>query len=243
MNINGNIKLSDLVISDYRASEVLEKYNINFFNKGNITLSEALNGSGLDLENLIAELKTSLEGENDNPQFNDFSIDSLIKFIKDVHHEYIRNTFPVMNSLTNEISVTQKNPSLELLKLVELYESLKEELEIHIQKEEKMIFPYLSDLLEKKNRSLTFEAPPFGSIVNLLEVMGKEHNKSGEILNEMKKITNNYSVPENAGMSVKVLYNELNKFEKDLHHHIHLENNILFPKAIALEKEIKKLNL
>ena len=239
MNINGNIKLSDLVITDYRTSEVLEKYNIDFFNSGNTTLLEALSVSNLELENLITELKTSLEGENDNPQFNDYSIDSLIKYIKDVHHEYIRNTFPVMNSLTNEISVTQKNPSLELLKLVELYESLKEELEIHIQKEEKMIFPYLSDLLEKKNHSLTFESPPFGSITNLIEVMGKEHCKSVEILNDMRKMTNNYYAPDNAGMTVKVLFNELKKFEKDLHHHIHLENNILFPKAIALEKEIK----
>jgi len=126
MNINGNTKLSDLVITDYRASEVLEKYNINFFNKGNISLSEALNDSIIDVENFITELKTSLKGENDNPQFNDFSIESLIKYIKDVHHEYIRNTFPVLNSLTKEISVTQKNPSIELLELAELYKALKE---------------------------------------------------------------------------------------------------------------------
>ena len=243
MDIKGNIKLFDLVVTDYRASEILEKYNIDFFNNGKITLFEACNDSGLDLENIIVELKATIKGESDNPQFNDFSIDSLIKYIKDVHHEYIRGTFPMLDSLTKEISVTLKNPSSELLKLTELYEALKEELEIHIQKEEKMIFPYLSELLEKKNHSLTFEAPPFGSIANLIEVMEKEHNKTAEILYEIRKITDNYFTTENAGMSVKVLYNELKKFEKDLHYHIHLENNILFPKAVALEKEIKKLNL
>lgn len=240
MDIKGNIKLSDLVITDYRTSEVLEKYNIDYFNGGDLTLFEALNNSNIDLENLIMELKTTIEGENDNPQFNNFSIDSLLKYVKDVHHEYIRNTFPVLNSLTKEISITPKNPSSELLKLAELYEALKEELEIHIQKEEKMIFPYLSELLEKKNRSLTFEAPPFGSIAHLVEVMGKEHYKTAEILNDMRKLTNNYSTPENTGLSIKVLYDELRKFEKDLHYHIHLENNILFPKAIALENEIKE---
>jgi regulator of cell morphogenesis and NO signaling len=240
MELNGNSKLSELVISDYRASHVLDKYNIDFFNKGSRTLLEACEHTNSDLEKIISELRKAMSGNNEGPDFDKYDICSLIKYISDIHHEYIKNNFPVICTLSKEVRNSQKTTSPESVKLAELYENLKKELDIHIQKEERMIFPYISELLKKKKFSLTYEVPPFGSIVNLIEVMEKEHNKTADIMYKMRETGNNYIPPENANMTAKVLYKELKYFEKDLIQHIHLENNILFPKGIALEEKIKK---
>ena len=126
----------------------------------------------------------------------------------------------------------------ELIRVKKLVEDVNSELLAHMIKEEKVLFPYIKELVAAKNNTQVFSAPQFGTVQNPINMMEMEHEMVGNNLEEIRNITNNYALPEDACATYSLLFKMLDEFEDDLHLHIHLENNILFPKALEVEKEL-----
>jgi regulator of cell morphogenesis and NO signaling len=124
------------------------------------------------------------------------------------------------------------------LQIADLFLAVREELEGHMMKEERILFPQIKQMVQTQKDNSQFFPPPFGAIQNPIRMMELEHTNAGEALSKIKELSNNYTPPEDACNTFKALYFELKEFEEDLHKHIHLENNILFPKSIELEREL-----
>ena len=159
----------------------------------------------------------------------------LIVHITTTHHVFVREESPRIEALAAKVvSVHGKNHP-ELLQVQQIFSVLAEELRVHLMKEEQMLFPYIS-LME--GSSLAGEpAPPavFGTVANPVRMMMQEHDGAGDALRSLRPVTSDYTVPEDACISYRTLYEALDGYEADLHQHIHLENNILFPRAVAME--------
>ena len=159
----------------------------------------------------------------------------LIAHITSTHHVFVREESPRIEALATKVVGVHGKNHPELLQVQEIFSALAAELRVHLMKEEQMLFPYVSRMEESV---LAGEpAPPsmFGTVANPVRMMMQEHDGAGEALRSLRAITSDYKVPEDACISYRTLYQAIQGFEADLHQHIHLENNILFPRAIAME--------
>jgi regulator of cell morphogenesis and NO signaling len=145
---------------------------------------------------------------------------------------------PVIFAHSQKVSEVHGKNHPEVIEIAKLFEAVHDELSSHLMKEEKMLFPVILHLAELEKTGSKMEVSPFGSIENPINVMEREHVEAGEGLYKIRELSSNYNPPEDACTTYKVLYQELDEFENDLHTHIHLENNILFPQAIELEKKL-----
>jgi regulator of cell morphogenesis and NO signaling len=159
----------------------------------------------------------------------------LILHITSTHHAFVREESPRIQALAAKVVGVHGTNHAELLQVQQVFSALAEELRVHLMKEEQMLFPYISRMEESV---LAGEpAPPamFGTVANPVRMMMQEHDGAGEALRSLRAITSNYAIPEDVCISYRTLYQALQDFESDLHQHIHLENNILFPRAVAME--------
>ena len=239
--------IGEIVAKNFRAVQVFEKFGLDFCCGGEKTISEACENKGLNAENVVTELNHSLENGKmwdseaaKGPDFNSWELDFLVDYIINTHHIYVMKALPAINVHAQKVASKHGVNHPEVISIADLFANLKEELEAHLQKEEKMLFPYIKSLVNLKKNNIEMQFPPFGTVNNPVKVMEHEHENAGEILGWLNKLSNNYSAPDDACTTYKVLYEELKEFENDLHTHIHLENNILFPKAIKLEKELNQ---
>ena len=148
---------------------------------------------------------------------------------------------PVIAEHCNKVVASHGESHPELNKIFEIFSIMYKDLKQHMLKEEQMLFPYIRKLVKAKQNKTKTERPYFGSVRNPIRMMESEHENAGDGFHEIKRRSNNYSIPEDGCETYAVLYKELKEFEDDLHKHIHLENNILFPKAIELENEMLKV--
>ena len=159
----------------------------------------------------------------------------LITHITRTHHVFVREECPRIQALAEKVvSVHGKNHP-ELLQVQETFSALAEELSVHLMKEEQVLFPYVVRMEESVLAGEPVPPAMFGTVVNPVRMMMQEHDGAGDALRSLRSITGNYAVPEDVCISYKTLYQALQGFESDLHRHIHLENNILFPRAVAME--------
>jgi regulator of cell morphogenesis and NO signaling len=159
----------------------------------------------------------------------------LARYIVEKLHGFVRQEIGRLLPLIAKVIGVHGNKQPELQQIGVSFQSLAEELTLHLMKEERMLFPYIEDLEAAANCGGQPAVPMFGTVQNPVRMMMMEHDSAGELLREMRQATNGYALPEDACMSFRVLYSALQAFEADLHQHIHLENNILFPRAIALD--------
>ena len=159
----------------------------------------------------------------------------LIGHITSTHHVFVREECPRIEALAAKVvSVHGKNHP-ELLQVQELFAALAEELRVHLMKEEQVLFPYVSRMEESVLSGEPVPPAMFGTVVNPVRMMMQEHDSAGDVLRSLRTVTKDYALPEDACISYRTLYQALQGFEADLHQHIHLENNILFPRAVAME--------
>ncbi len=163
----------------------------------------------------------------------------MIDYIVNNHHFYVVNATSTIEKHLQKVAAAHGEKHPEVISIQEIFNSLKEELLNHMQKEEKMLFPYIKKLNIAVKNSLEVPIAPFGTVDNPLRVLESEHESAGKMMAEINKLSDGYVPPENACGTYIVLYSELKEFENDLHKHVHLENNILFPKALELEGKLK----
>ena len=165
----------------------------------------------------------------------------MIDYIVDKHHTYTRDEIEHLTPLMAKVAGKHGAQHPELYALEELFSELCADLSPHLMKEEQILFPYITELENFKTKQTKVPVSCFGTVKNPVGMMMREHDTAGEILRNMRLVSNDYKIPEGACPSYTALLTRLEAFEKDLHQHIHLENNVLFPKAIELENEIFSL--
>ena len=231
--------IGELVAADYRKAEVFRKFGIDFCCGGKKSLKEACKEKGID-DKEISNALSEIENQSKIAQFdfNSWGIDFLTDYIINVHHKYVNENVDMIYEFSDKVANRHGNNHPEVIKIAELYKKIAAELKLHMMKEENILFPYIKNLAIAKNASNKIEISTFKNIESPIRVMENEHEIVGNYMDEIHQISNEFTPPEDACSSYKVLYAKLNEFEKDLHQHIHLENNILFPKSIKLEKEL-----
>lgn len=238
-----NIKVKDIVTINYKTAEVLEKYKIDFCCNGNISLNEVLRDRESDKQKIVDELLSVIKNETvKSENFNDWGILELINYIVDVHHKYVLEAVPRISSFLDKVVEKHGSKYQYLTEIKLLFNQLSKELENHMMKEERILFPYMKYLVECQKFNEKPKTSGFGSINNPIRQMEVEHDSAGNILHKLRYLTNDYKLPDDACTTFSLVYEELKEFEKDMHKHIHLENYILFPKSIELEKNLLKQN-
>lgn len=232
--------IGEMVTKDFRKAEVFKKFGLDFCCGGKKTLEKACREKGLD----ILEVKKELEEAETKPQvanqnFSEWEPGFLADYIVNTHHKYVQNAMPLIYEYTQKVARVHGAGHPEAIEVANIFVDIMNELTSHMMKEEQILFPYIKDLSEAKTSGQLPESP-FGTVQNPVRMMEHEHDGVGELIAKINVLTGNYTPPSDACTTYRLSYAKLQEFENDLHQHIHLENNILFPAAIQIEKELKK---
>ena len=211
---------------------IFEKYRIDFCCGGRIPLEDACVRAGVEPAAVLQEIETASAQTPDATDWQNAPIDTLIDHILQTHHVYMKTELPRLESMLAKVASVHGD---RLPALAPVFGPLKQELEGHLMKEEMVLFPLIRVLAEANRSGLPAPPSHCGSVRNPLRVMLMEHDHAGDALGDLRRLTNNYTLPEGACNTFRALYHGLTEMEADLHQHIHLENNILFPRAAALE--------
>lgn len=230
-------KLKDIILEQPAAAALLESKRLDYCCQGNRTLSEACLQQHLDPDEIESSLQSLFMSQNKTEHgFQEWNAEQLIEYILSEHHDYIREISPVMMAHMRKIASVHGDRHPELHTLSYLGLELLIELNDHMLKEEKILFPFILEQAQAKVSNGPKPESPFGSVANPIAMMEHEHTYAGQLLEQIFKITDGYTPPRDACTTYKVTFSELKTFEEKLHEHIHLENYLLFPMAIKMEE-------
>ena len=216
------------------AARVFEKFGIDYCCGGEKSLAQACSAAKVNLQE-VAEALEKPQTESGDRDWQKATLAELAEHIVAKHHEYVRQEIQRLIPLSAKVAGVHGKNHPDLEQIQSSFESLAEELTTHLMKEERMLFPYIAQLELAAKSGNRPAASPFGTVKNPVRMMMMEHDSAGELLRKMREVSKNYNLPADACMSFQMLYRALEEFEADLHQHIHLENNILFPRAVELE--------
>lgn len=230
--------VGEFVAADYRTAAVFQKYGIDFCCKGGKTIEEVSESKKIQADVLLADLDViAKQTDNGQSDFKSWPLDLLADYIEKKHHRYVEQTTPVIKQYLDKLCNVHGDRHPELFEINEEFNISAGELAAHMKKEELIIFPFIRKMVAAKNNHIDAGKPGFGTIQNPIQMMMDEHTVEGERFRKIASISDNYNPPADGCTTYRVAFASLKEFENDLHLHIHLENNILFPKAIELEKE------
>ncbi|MHC0445538.1 iron-sulfur cluster repair di-iron protein [Flavobacterium sp. 3-218] len=233
-----NKTIGSFVAEDFRTAAVFSKYKIDFCCKGNRTVTEVCEKQNIDADALLENVLQVAQSENNgNIDFNSWPLDLLADYIEKTHHRYVEEKTNVILPFLDKLCKVHGANHPELFKINELFIGCAGELSQHMKKEELVLFPFVKRMVKTKESDGILSQPSFGTVSNPIAMMMNEHDNEGERFREIAALTNNYNPPADACTTYRVTFAMLKEFEADLHKHIHLENNILFPKAVLLEKD------
>ncbi len=239
MNIDlESATVGSIVTDNINNAKVFQKHNIDFCCGGNKKLTDVVREQKIDLNEVLRDLN-AISQQNENAialDFNQWSLELLIDYAVKFHHHYIRTIGPEIDKLLQKVVEVHAENHKELYKVLALFESSLKDLQEHLEKEEQILFPYIVTMEQAKNDNK--ELPYFhcGSVEYPIEVMMQEHDGEGTRYKEIATLTNQYTPPVDACNSYKLVLKQLKEFEENLHIHIHVENNILFPKAYKMQQ-------
>jgi regulator of cell morphogenesis and NO signaling len=233
MTVTASETVSEIVAANPSSARMFEKYGIDFCCGGNRPLTEACSEKGLSVEKFLREL---MDANTPSPErdWRGAPLAELIDHIIGKHHEYLRAEMPeIERKIDKVLEAHGQRHGATISAVREVFAALKTELFEHMMKEERMLFPAIQRM--EASGSLVM---PAGAINQPIRVMEHEHATAGQALADLRRLTGNYSVPEDACNTFRVLYRQIDALESDLHIHVHLENHILFPRAAALEQSL-----
>jgi len=227
----------DYAIETPQTIPVFEKLGIDYCCGGNRPLEEACAAANLNVDQVLQSLETAL-AEPQRPSDRELRAGSLAELISHIirtHHAFVRAQIPDIQRLLEKVHSKHGGNHPELAEIRSVFHGLGQELMMHLMKEENILFPYIERMEESVLQHEPILPPPFGTVANPVRMMEHEHDDAGAALRALRATSQNYTPPADACTSFRALYAALEIFEKDLHQHIHLENNVLFPKAVQLE--------
>jgi len=233
MNITKESIVGEVVAKDYRAASVFKSHKIDFCCNGNRSIDTVCEAADIETSQLIKELnQATTQTKQQSIDFKSWDNDLLADYIEKKHHRYVEKKIPELKAYLNKITKVHGERHPELIEIEQLFTASAKELLSHMQKEETILFPYV----RKMAADTASEHPQFGTVQNPIKMMMQEHDTEGDRFRKIAELSNNYTPPTDACATYNVAFSMLKEFEDDLHLHIHLENNILFPKAIAAEQ-------
>jgi regulator of cell morphogenesis and NO signaling len=238
MNQLASQTLAQIVTGNHRTAAVFEKYHLDFCCKGKRSLQQACTEQSISVDELLDELETVSTTSQASFPFDKLSLSLLTEHIVSSHHAYVKKELPQLLAYAEKVVSKHGQRHPELLKIFETTAAIKEEMEIHMRKEEQILFPRINELEKISQQENGKYKLNISYLQSPITVMEQEHDHAGSLLAEIRQLTNNYTPPQDACTTYKLLYAGLQAFESDLHQHVHLENNILFPKTIAMAKDL-----
>lgn len=233
MTIDPTTTLADLASGVPAATRVLERLGLDYCCGGRRSLDQACAEKGLDLDEVLGQIQSSLQGDATRATHRDWRAEkasALVRHLLDTHHVYTREQLDRLAPLMHKVHAVHGATHPELAALKQTLTTFDADMRSHLEKEEQILFPYIFGL------EADFAAGAcFATIEQPITVMLMEHDSAGALLARMRELTNGYALPEGACASYSALYHGLEDLEADVHQHVHLENNVLFPRAIALE--------
>jgi regulator of cell morphogenesis and NO signaling len=226
-------KVGGIVAENFRAAKVFTDYGIDFCCKGGITLEKACEINDVSIANILKDLENAVI-QPEEVHFTDFGLTDLINHIITTHHRYVENSIPPLKAYLQKLVQVHGERHPELAQIKEQFFQAADALTSHMKKEELILFPYVKAMEEAKSSHFTLSKAHFGAIENPIQMMEDEHETEGERFRLISELSDAYQTPSDGCQTYKVAFAMLQEFEEDLHKHIHLENNILFPKATEL---------
>ncbi len=232
--------IGEIVAEDYRMAEVFEKYRIDFCCGGQKTVRQACEERGISVEEVMQEIEQMAQGSvGVLNQYDKWEPDFLADYIVNQYHTYTKDMTLRLQELADRVVKVHGEKHPETHRIAHLWHKLSGELAQHIQREELLLFPYIKRLAQAKKSGATLQPPLFGSAHQLIEKMEADHRYTGDYMTQIEALSNDFTSPEDACATYQVMYAYLKEFDKNTKIHIHLENNILFPKTIRLEEQIR----
>lgn len=230
-----NTLVGDIVASDFRAAGVFEQFGIDFCCGGRRSVTEACRSVAADPDAVMRALEALPGADASGEDVATWPVDRLIDHIVVVHHDYVRGAIPTIGRYLAKLVEVHGSRHPELLRIAEHFDDISRELGQHMMKEEQVLFPFIRDLAENAKEACGGLMSPFGTVQNPIRMMEHEHRDAADEMEGIRQLSHNYTPPDDGCATYRVCMGELERFERDLHRHVHLENNVLFPRAIALE--------
>lgn len=230
----------ELAVTIPGATRIFEQLGIDYCCGGNHLLADACKKSNVAVEEVIVRLEAAERAVNSGDTPRDWqteSLTSLSAYIIDTHHFFTKQELARLETLLDKVCSRHGENHPELPALQGVFQQLKQDLIPHMLKEEQVLFPYIARMEEALGQQRPVPPPFFITVQNPVRMMMSEHDTAGDLLSEMRRVTGNYTLPPDACISYQSLYQGLGELEADLHQHIHLENNILFPRALQMESQ------
>ncbi|HKK20406.1 MAG TPA: iron-sulfur cluster repair di-iron protein [candidate division Zixibacteria bacterium] len=236
MTIQPETSIGELVADRPELGTVFEQMGIDYCCGGKRNLTEVCRDAEISVESLIARLEAAKAADRSRTEIDPskLSLSELIDHIVTTHHDYLRKTLPQLNKMVAKVAEAHGERNPKMTELPAVMAGFIGEIMSHMMKEEGMLFPAICQIEQSPAETRL----PFGSVANPIGVMESEHESAGRALEQFRTLTDNYTVPDWGCNTYRSLVHELSVLEQDMHQHIHKENNILFPKAIALEESL-----
>jgi regulator of cell morphogenesis and NO signaling len=239
MTVSTEKSVRDLALENPASTRVFEKLGIDYCCGGKKSLEEACRAANLNIQQVLASLEQASEpavATEKEQNWDAKPLAALIVHIQNTHHKFTREEIARLGPLFEKVCSVHGAKHPELLQCYGAFQGLARELSTHLMKEEMVLFPYIARMEAAVAANESRVPAPFGSVQNPVSMMEHEHDSAGNALRAMRQASNGYSAPSDSCISYQTLYQALAAFEADLHQHIHLENNILFPRAVAMEQ-------
>ena len=235
MKITEEKTVAAVVAENIKSAHIFKEYGIDFCCGGGISIEKACAKNKVDYQQLEKEILAIDNVVSPDHDFNNWDLDTLIDHIIDTHHKYVSESIPLILQYSNKVANVHGHHYKEVVDINNLFIEVANELTMHMKKEEHVLFPFIKLLHKAKKEGKSIEQPHFGTVKNPIRMMEYEHENAGDVFKKIAELTNGFTPPNEACNTFRALYAILDEFEQDLHQHIHLENNILHPKAIVLE--------
>ena len=231
--------IGEIVAEDYRTAQVFKDHKIDFCCNGNRSLGEVAKEKNLDEQKLREEVDAAKNQQSaGGTDFESWPLDLLSAYIVKTHHRRAEKQITVLKPYLDKICRVHGGRHPELLEIKQIFDSISGEMSAHMKKEELILFPFIEKLVKVQNGEIKAADLPANSVENPINMMTHEHDDQGDAFKKIAALSEDYTPPSDACNTYRVTFGLLSDFEDDLHKHIHLENNILFPKAVLLEKEL-----
>lgn len=241
MDFNVETKTKDIALSNPQARQVLENAGLDYCCGGDSSLHEACLHANVSPEEILNRLQENAKHAlPDDRNWMAAPLNELTRHIRETHHRYVRDAIPRTRVLLDKVAAKHASNHAELSDIGSLFADVGREMVMHMQKEEQILFPYIDALERAASVHESIEPPFFQTVKNPIHHMMQEHDAAGDSVRRIRALTSQYTPPDDACTSFKALYEALKAFEADLHQHVHLENNILFPRAVELETSARK---
>lgn len=232
--------LSEIVNEQFQTASVFEKYNLDYCCKGKRSLLQACEEENVPVTTIVEDLKNIYSHSINGLDFNSIKLYQLSEYIVHTHHSFIKKEMPRILLYLEKVASKHGKSHRELYKISELFVDLSNEMVHHIHKEETILFPRIKQLEQNGFEPIPFDIKHYQYLELPIIDMKDDDEDADDKMYQIRKLTKNYKPPEDSCTTFKLLYASLKSFEMDLHQYVHLENNILFPKALQLEKDIQK---